>query len=120
MGAISPWLMSVGGWVAKAIAADLRADGSGLILNLASVEYFAVLKGRLPKKARVVSPDFRVETAGKLQFQSFAAKVARGAMARWVCDERIDDAATLPSFDRDGWCFDRAGSTPDKPLFVKR
>ena len=105
--------------VAKAIAADLRADGSGLILNLASVEYFAVLKGRLPKKARVVSPDFRVETAGKLQFQSFAAKVARGAMARWVCDERIEDAAALPSFDRDGWRFDRAGSSPDKPLFVK-
>ena len=105
--------------IAKAIATDLRAEGSGLILHLASVEYFAVLKGRLPKKARVIAPDFRVETNGKQQFQSFAAKVARGAMARWVCDERIDDAAALPSFDRDGWRFDRAGSTPDKPLFVR-
>ena len=105
--------------VAKAIAADLRADGSGLILNLASVEYFAVLKGRLPKKARVIAPDFRVETKGKLQFQSFAAKVARGAMARWVCDERVAQASALAAFDRDDWHFDPAGSTPDKPLFVR-
>ena len=105
--------------VAKAIAADLRAEGSGLILNLASVEYYAVLKGRLPKKARVIAPDFRVETKGKLQFQSFAAKVARGTMARWVCDERVADAAALPAFDRDGWRFDADGSTPDKPRFVR-
>ena len=105
--------------VAKAIAADLRAEGSGLILNLASVEYYAVLKGRLPKKARVIAPDFRVETKGKLQFQSFAAKVARGTMARWVCDERVADAAALPAFDRDGWRFDADGSAPDKPLFVR-
>ena len=106
--------------VARAIAADLRAEGSGLILNLASTEYFAVLKGRLPKKARLIAPDFRVVTKNGPQFQSFAAKVARGAMARWVCDERVEDAAALPAFDRDGWRFDPAGSTSDRPLFVKR
>ena len=106
--------------VAKGIAADLRKEGSGLVLNLASNEYFGVVKGRLPKKARVISPDFKVPTKGRLQFQSFPAKVARGAMARWVCDQRIADAAALPSFDRDGWRYDAAGSTPDRPLFLKR
>ena len=105
--------------VAKAIAADLRAEGSDLVLNLASVEYFAVIKGRLPKQARLIAPDFRIEAKGKLQFQSFAAKVARGAMARWLCDERVADPAALPAFDRDGLRFDRAGSAPDKPLFTK-
>ena len=105
--------------VAKAVAADLRAEGSKLVINLASNEYYAVLKGQLPKTVRVIAPDFRVRTARGLMFQSFAAKVARGAMARWLCDERIADPAALPSFDRDGWRFDAAGSTPDKPLFVK-
>ena len=106
--------------VAKALAADLRADGSKLVVNLASNEYFAVLKGRLPKSVRVIAPDFRVATATGLQFQSFTAKVARGAMARWLCDERVADPAALPGFDRDGWAYDAAGSTPDKPLYVHR
>ena len=107
------------GKVAKALAADLRADGSKLVVNLASNEYYAVLKGRLPKSVRVIAPDFRVRTANGLQFQSFTAKVARGAMARWLCDERIADPAALIGFDRDGWAFEPDGSTPDRPLFVR-
>ena len=106
--------------VAKAVAADLRAEGSKLLINLASNEYYAVVKGQLPKAVRVIAPDFRVATAKGLQFQSFTAKVARGAMARWLCDERIEDPAALADFDRDGWAHERDGSTPDKPLFVKR
>lgn len=109
-----------GARVAKAIAADLRVDGSKLVLNLASNEYFAVLKGQFASKVRVIAPDFRVHTAKGLQFQSFTAKVARGVFARWVCDERIADPAALADFDRDGWSYDAAGSTPDKPLFVRR
>ncbi len=105
--------------VAKALAADLRADGSKLLLNLASNEYFAVVKGQLPKTTRIIAPDFRVRTAKGLQFQSFTAKVARGAMARWICEERVAEATALPSFDADGWRFDPDGSTPDRPLFVR-
>ena len=105
--------------VAKAIASDLRAERSKLIINLASNEYFAVLKGKLAKSVRIIAPDFRVKTAKGLQFQSFTAKVARGAMARWLCEERVADAAAIPSFDADGWRFDADGSTPDKPLFVR-
>ncbi|MBA2466831.1 MAG: YaaA family protein [Sphingomonas sp.] len=108
-----------GNRVAKAVASDLRAGGSKLILNLASNEYFAVLKGKLPNNVRIIAPDFRVHTAKGLMFQSFPAKVARGAMARWLCDERVADPAALPSFGRDGWRFEAGGSTSDKPLFVR-
>ena len=106
--------------VAKALAADLRADGSKTVINLASNEYFAVVKGQLPRSTRVIAPDFRVRTAAGLKFQSFTAKVARGVMARWLCDERVADPAALAAFDRDGWTFDPDGSTAAKPLFVKR
>lgn len=105
--------------VAKALASDLRAEGSKLLINLASNEYFAVVKGQLPKSVRVIAPDFRVRTSNGPQFQSFPAKVARGAMARWLCDERITDPAALANFDADGWRFDGDGSTPDKPLFLR-
>lgn len=108
-----------GAKVAKALAADLRADGSKLVVNLASNEYFAVVKGQLPKKVRVIAPDFRVDTPNGLKFQSFTAKVARGVMARWLCDERVADPAALAAFDRDGWAYEPDGSTPDKPLFTR-
>ena len=104
--------------VARALLSDLKAEGSNLILNLASKEYFAVVGPHLPKKVRLVTPDFRVETPKGLQFQSFAAKVARGALARFVCDERIADPAGLAGFDRDGWTLDPA-SPPEAPLFVR-
>ncbi|GAA4008940.1 YaaA family protein [Sphingomonas humi] len=106
--------------VAKAVLDDVKADGSGILMNLASNEYFAVVQPFVPKKGvTLVSPDFRVRTAKGLQFQSFTAKVARGALARWLCEERIDNLAALPSFDRDGWAYDEEGSTAARPLFVK-
>ncbi len=108
-----------GAKVAKALAADLRANGSKLIVNLASNEYYAVVKGQLPKAVRVIAPDFRVETPAGLKFHSFTAKVARGAMARWLCEARIADPAALRDFDRDGWRHDTELSSSDRPCFVQ-
>ncbi|WP_265570716.1 YaaA family protein [Sphingomicrobium nitratireducens] len=108
-----------GGKVAKELRKQLREEGSGVLLNLASNEYYDVVRGQLPKSLKIIAPDFRVETAKGLQFQSFAAKVARGAMARWVCDERVEDVGELKRFDRDGWRYRTDGSTPDAPLFVR-
>ncbi len=106
--------------VARAVLADLKAEGSGTLLNLASNEYYAAVGPHLPRKGvRVIAPDFRVRTAKGLQFQSFTAKVARGTLARWVCDERVDDPAALPVFDADGWRYEPEGSTPDRPLYVR-
>jgi cytoplasmic iron level regulating protein YaaA (DUF328/UPF0246 family) len=104
--------------VGKAVRDELRAEGSGILLNLASNEYFAAV-GKPPRGGRVISPDFRVRSARGLQFQSFPAKVARGALARFVCEERIEDPEALASFDSDGWRFEENGSEPDRPLFVR-
>ena len=106
--------------VARAVLDDLKQDGSGSLLNLASNEYFAAVGPHLPKKGvRLIAPDFRVRTAKGVQFQSFIAKVARGAMARWVCEERVAEAAALTGFAQDGWSFEADGSTADRPLFVR-
>ena len=102
-----------------AVLEEVKAD-DGVLMNLASNEYFAVVQPFLPKKGvTLVSPDFRVRSAKGLQFQSFTAKVARGTMARWLCEERVNDLAALQGFDRDGWAYDPEGSTPARPLFIK-
>lgn len=106
--------------VVKAVLSDLEADGSGILMNLASNEYFAAVGPHLPRKReQLVSPDFRVRTAKGLQFQSFTAKVARGTLARWLCEERVSELDGIKGFDRDGWAFDEEGSTAAKPLFVR-
>ena len=105
--------------VAKELRKQLRDEGSNVLLNLASNEYYDVVKGQLPTSLRIVEPDFRVRTAKGLQFHSFAAKVARGAMARWVCDERIEDVEALPGFERDGWRYSKEESSENAPMFVR-
>ena len=106
--------------VARSVFEDVASDSSATILNLASNEYFAVIGPHLPRTdIRLIAPAFRVRTVKGLKFHSFPAKVARGTMARWVCDERIADPAALTGFDRDGWSHEPDGSTADKPLFVR-
>jgi cytoplasmic iron level regulating protein YaaA (DUF328/UPF0246 family) len=105
--------------IAPAVKQELADEASGLLLNLASNEYFAAVKPFVPSQVRTITPDFRVESASGLKFHSFTAKVARGAMARFVCEERIEDANSLQAFDRDGWRFDPGRSAPDAPLFVR-
>ncbi len=106
--------------VAKTVLDEVKVDGSGVLMNLASNEYFAVVQPFLPRKGvTLVSPDFRVRTAKGLQFQSFTAKVARGTLARWLCEERVEEIGALKNFDHEGWAFDPEGSTAARPLFVK-
>lgn len=103
--------------IAKTLAADVAEEGSGVILNLASQEYWAAVEGRLPAAVRVIAFDFR---EGKDErFISFHAKKARGMVARWLVEHRVDRAEDMKGFDTDGYAFDKAGSTDDHWRFVR-
>src|SRR4051794_9876847 len=52
-----------GSRIARALLSDLKGEGSGILLNLASHEYFAAVGPHLPRKLRLVSPQFKVRTA---------------------------------------------------------
>ncbi len=106
-----------GGRIAAALGEELDAAGSTTILNLASDEYWAAVGNQLPARFRVIAVEFR--EGPDARFVSFHAKRARGRMARWVVDHRIDDPGALPGFDRDGYRFDLAASTPDRLRFTR-
>ena len=111
------------GWwgkrVSDAVAADLAADGDATILNLASREYWHVIEQAPPAGARIVTIDFREEGPDGLRFNSFAAKRARGMMARWMCEHHVADVEAMKGFDSDGYHFDAAGSEGDTWRFVR-
>ena len=101
--------------IAKRLADEVEAEGSGTILNLASQEYWHAVDGKLPPSTRVIAVDFRDGD----RFISFHAKKARGAMARWMVEHRITDTDAMRGFDSDGYAFDAEASTPTLWRFVR-
>lgn len=100
--------------VAKVLAADAADTGNNTILNLASEEYWAVAKNKLPADLRVVKVDFMAKDG---RFITFHAKVARGVMARWMIENRVTNIDDMRGFDATGYQFDASSSTEDSWTF---
>ena len=105
--------------IAKALADDVAQEGTGVVLNLASQEYWHAVAGKLPKTVRVIEVEFREPGPDGPRFVSFNAKRARGMMARWLCEHRIDDIEAMKGFDSDGYRFDSAESAADRWRFTR-
>ena len=106
-----------GGRVADALRDDLEAEGSDTVVNLASQEYWAVVDGRLPPAIRVVAIDFR--EGEDRRFVSFHAKKARGMVARWIAEHRVERTDDLRGFDSDGYRFAADASDDARWTFVR-
>ena len=97
---------------------ESQALGTPKVLNLASAEYGDVaLHGR--PAADVVTCAFLERKGGALKSVSSYAKAARGAMARFVLTNDIQDANELEEFDGLGYRIDRELSSPEKKVFTR-
>lgn len=92
------------------------------IVNLAAAEYSKAVLPHLEPSAKVVTPQFMTISpkTGQPVFVVVHAKIARGAFAGWMIRQRVDDPASLTSFDQLGYVYDRESSTEDSPVFVCR
>lgn len=104
--------------LAEALLGDLAGD-EAVVINLASKEYWTALGRHLPERARVIEIDFREEGPDGLRFNTFAAKRARGMMARYICEHRLSDPEALKGFDSDGYAFDPEGSDASRWRFSR-
>ena len=104
--------------IAKALAADLDRRPARAVVNLASNEYAKA--ARLSALgAELIEPAFKEEKDGALRMLMVFAKKARGMMARWIIENRIEDPARILDFTLGGYRYDPGGSTPGKPLFTR-
>lgn len=96
----------------------LAAQGDNLLINLASNEYFKAVK---PKNlnGQVFTPIFKDCKNGQYKVISFYAKKARGMMARYIIDNRIESIEELVKFDVAGYYFVEQESN-GKELVFKR
>lgn len=88
------------------------------IVNLSAVEYTKALLPYLNQQ--VITPKFLTLSpkTGEPVFVTVHAKIARGAFAKWLIAERIDDLAQLPLFTDLNYRYSKTLSAPEQPVFV--
>ena len=99
---------------------DLAMDNrSKAIVNLASVEYFSVLKTdqiTLP----IINPVFKDYKNGQYKIVSFFAKRARGLMSRFIIQNKIKKSEDLMDFNLDGYRYSKKESKENSPVFLRK
>ncbi len=89
-----------------------------VLVNLASSEYFkAVPFKKLNHK--VITPHFKDLKNGQLKVVMMYAKHQRGAMARYIIENEIQDVEQLKLYNLDGYSFDVNSSTDTDWVFVR-
>ena len=104
--------------LSKALNRYAEDAGTDILVNCASQEYFGAVD-RDALKLRVITPAFYDTKNGEAKIISFYAKKARGAMARFIVQNRLTDADALKDFDTGGYQFDPSRSTEDAPAFIR-
>jgi cytoplasmic iron level regulating protein YaaA (DUF328/UPF0246 family) len=104
--------------IAKELRKQATATATGVLVNLASQEYF----GAVDTKAlglRVVTPQFKEQRGGVLKIISFSAKRARGAMAGFAIRNRLEEPEALKAFAEDNYRFRPELSSADEWVFAR-
>ena len=95
-----------------------KTIGSKILVNCASNEYFnAIDTNKLSLK--VITPIFMENKNGKQKIISFYAKNARGAMARFIIQNRLQSEKDLKKFDLDGYVYNAEKSSEGKFVFIR-
>ena len=68
---------------------------------------------------KVITPIFYENTDNGIKIISFYAKKARGAMARYIMENRLNDPNSLLEFDLGGYKYQPEKSTLESPIFLR-
>lgn len=98
--------------------ADLVSAKTGVLINLASNEYFKAVRPKL-LNADIITPQFKDLKNGQYKMISFFAKKARGLMARYIIDNRITEPEALKSFSEAGYYYSDEQSEGNQWVFLR-
>lgn len=104
--------------LSKALNAQGASVGTETLINCASQEYFGAVALK-SLKLRVITPAFMEDKGQGPKIVSFFAKKARGAMARFVVQNRLTHPDDILGFEAGGYAYKPDLSTKDKPVFVR-
>ena len=104
--------------IARLLKADAEGHADPTVVNLASHEYFAAVDRKALKRP-IVSVRFIEEKDGEGRVLSFFAKKARGLMARWAIQHRVERATDLQACDAGGYQFRPDASSDAEWIFAR-
>ena len=90
--------------VTDAINARMADSDDKVLINLASNEYFKVIKKKA-LNAEIITPRFEDEKNGQYKVISFYAKKARGLRVKFAADNKLTNAEQLKQFDLAGYYY---------------
>ena len=104
--------------IADQLKSDLGGQDAPAVVNLASNEYAKAARLKSLGVA-VYDVDFKEEKDGQLRALMVYAKKARGLMARWIIENRLEDPSKLKDFNVEGYRFQSEGSSETRLLFTR-
>lgn len=104
--------------IADRLNEDLADHSDTTVVNLASNEYFKAVDATALGRT-VIAAKFLNVKDGTARSLMYYAKHARGSMARWIMENRVDRADGLRDFDADGYRLDAAASTDSEMVFSR-
>ena len=107
-----------GAGIADQLNKDLADHSDTTVVNLASNEYFKAVNSKALGRT-VIAAKFLNVKDGKARSLMYYAKHARGSMARWIMENRVDRAEGLKDFDADGYTLDAKASTDSELVFSR-
>ena len=107
-----------GAKIAETLNAHAESEGATHLLNCASQEYFGSVDLKT-LKLKVIEPVFLERKDGREKMVSFFAKKARGAMARFAIEHRVDAPEGLQNFDTGGYEYQADQSRDGRLVFVR-
>ena len=107
-----------GARIADRLNADLTDHADTTVVNLASNEYFKAVDADVLGQ-KVIGAKFLNVKDGEARSLMYYAKHARGTMARWIMENRLDRADGLKDFNADGYALDAAASTENELVFSR-
>jgi uncharacterized protein len=104
--------------IRKALDTWLETDPEGgVLIHLASQEYFKAATPAKLKHHRIIQPVFEDWKAGRYRLVSFYAKRARGLMTRYAAVHGLERAEDLKQFNEEGYVFVPDASVAERWVF---
>tara|TARA_B100000745_G_scaffold300504_1_gene254795 strand:+ start:96 stop:872 length:777 start_codon:yes stop_codon:yes gene_type:complete len=104
--------------ITEAINRELEQQQQPVLVNLASNEYFKAVKAK-KVNARIITPHFKDMKNGQYKMISFYAKKARGMMAAFALNEKINTVDDLKEFNTEGYEFNAEYSDENNWTFTR-
>ena len=105
--------------ISETLTKELAEHRNKSLINLASNEYFKAVRTDAIKSP-IVTPVFKDYSNGDYRVLSFFAKKARGAMASFIVQNRINNPENLKEFNEDGYKFNEGFSSEERWVFTRK